>query len=186
MKLRNHWDIKTQYEIDIFIKVTDGTNDWFLSVPSVVINTVCGPYSTVLTAPTLEAAEKIPNSPPIDYTGAFESSNENCPVVSHGLPVGSADFTLTDNGDEFEIIMEDASNSVEDTYTFVITAHADGGAEGSIEMETTISRVCFQGLVSSFSKSFEFDIPESGEETVNFPSASTAYVSQPDFDEGCT
>lgn len=101
VKLRNHWDIKTQYEIDIFIKITDGTNDWFLSVPSVFINTVCGPYSTVLTAPTLTVADKIPNSPPIDYSGTFASSNENCPVLSHDLALGAADFDLTDDGDSF-------------------------------------------------------------------------------------
>jgi hypothetical protein len=186
VKLRNHWDIKTQYEIDIFIKITDGTNNWFLSVPSVFINTVCGPYSTILTAPTLVVADKVPNSPPIDYSGTFTSSNENCPVLSHNLALGADDFDLTDNGDSFEIVMENDANSAETIYTFAITAHAEGGAEGSIELETTIERVCFQGLIGSFSKVYQFDIPESDDETVNFPAASTLYVSQPDFLEGCT
>lgn len=88
VKLRNHYDIKTQYEIDLFIKITDGTNNWFVTVPSVVINTVCGPYSTVLTTPALTVPEKVPNSPPIEYEGTFTSSNTLCPVISHALELG--------------------------------------------------------------------------------------------------
>jgi hypothetical protein len=93
---------------------------------------------------------------------------------------------LTDNGDTFDIVMTSNANSNEELYTFAITASAEGGAQGSIELETTIARVCFQGLNSEFVTQYSFDIPESDEQTETFPQSSTLYVSQPDFDEGCT
>jgi hypothetical protein len=163
VKLRNHFDIKTQYSIDLFIKITDGVNNWGLSVPNVLINTVCGQYSTVLTAPVLTIPDKVPNSPPIEYDGTFTSSNVNCPVVSHALPLGSGDFQLTDNGDNFEIVLTSSANSNEQEYTFVVTATAEGTAQSYFELSTTIARVCFQGLITSFTKTYSFDIPEFGE-----------------------
>lgn len=77
---------KVTYEVEIDVVTTDGTNSQTMTVTDVTITIVCGPGSTVLTAPALATVQQIPNLPgdlKPSISGAFDSSNSLCPVHSH-------------------------------------------------------------------------------------------------------
>jgi hypothetical protein len=87
--LDNDATIKTTYEVNILITTTDGYNPVELTVDQVMINKVCGPTSTTLTAPTPILAKQIPNyGTLLEVTDSFESANPNCPVTSYTLGSG--------------------------------------------------------------------------------------------------
>jgi hypothetical protein len=46
--------VKTSFEVEIDVVTTDGVNEDALTITGMIINSVCGPDSTVLTAPVME------------------------------------------------------------------------------------------------------------------------------------
>ena len=79
-----------------------------------MIETVCGPQSTVLTAPEMDSLSKAPNTLPLlTASGTFLSSNVLCPVTDFAVasvanpitPFEEADFVLTADGPTFTLAM---------------------------------------------------------------------------------
>lgn len=103
-----------RYEIEIDIMTTDTVNDYPLTLSGVVVSTVCGPESTTLTAPELDALFKVPNIEPLlSISGTFTTSNPTCPVISHDLLIGVDAYELTDEGASFTLTMEDDDDEFE-------------------------------------------------------------------------
>jgi hypothetical protein len=75
--------------------------------------------------------------------------------------------------------MEADDNDVSAEYAYEVLATAEGGATASIEGYKFIETVCVSDLVSSFSKSFSFDLPTAGVTLEQFPSAATEYATAP-------
>jgi hypothetical protein len=46
--------VKTSFEVEIDVVTSDGVNQDVLTVTGIIIGTICGPDSTVLTAPVME------------------------------------------------------------------------------------------------------------------------------------
>jgi hypothetical protein len=46
--------VKTSFEVEIDVVTTDGVNDDALTITGIIVSTICGPDSTVLTAPVME------------------------------------------------------------------------------------------------------------------------------------
>lgn len=118
--------------------------------------------------------------------GKFETSNEICPVAEFSIDYGDESFVLTSNdAAEFAMTMNDAANQVEQEYPYVVRATAEGGSTETVAGEMLIAKVCLAELVETFETSFSYDLPEFGQEFINLPAASTDYISQPDFTQGC-
>ena len=64
-----------------------------LQIDGFMVSTACGPESTKLFAPSLGPLYYVPNILPLlTITGAFESSNPTCPVISNRLLAGEDNY----------------------------------------------------------------------------------------------
>lgn len=77
--------------------------------------------------------------------------------------------------------MEEAASKVSDEYSYTIEATAEGGATETFTSTMTIGEACSGTVDSAFELSYSYDIPSSGSQTENFPSASTDYISLDDI-----
>jgi hypothetical protein len=189
--LVNRAEVKTTYEVEIDVVTGDGTNSHTLTVTGVTIGIVCGPGSTILTAPTLETVLQVPNLPVRpSLSGAFTSSNGLCPVVAHSFIYQTTDsieqtegevgdFDLTDYGATFEVTLSESANAVEQVHTFQLQASTDGGVEAIFEGSFEIAKVCLATVDSAFLTSYSYEIPEYGTQYEMFPTASSDYISLP-------
>lgn len=98
----------------------------------------------------------------LSISGAVTSDNPTCPVTSHTLSTGSSEFTLSDDGETFTLAMTEDANKVEDTYNYVVTTVASGGASATTSGSMTIAMQCVATL-ESFSGMQTIAIPESGQ-----------------------
>lgn len=175
--IENQASIKATYEVDIIVTTTDGINDQVITVPGIVINKVCGANSATLTPPTDTSVKQIPNYENLlQDTGAFVSSNENCPVISNVLDSGSAYFYLYDYGADYAVRMKNDANSIEAVHEYTVTAYAEGGASATVTGYMELKSVCSATEVSDYQTAYSFDIPASDSSTESFPDASTSYI----------
>jgi hypothetical protein len=167
--------------VDVEVVTSDGINDHVQIIPGFVITTECGPESTTITAPSLNALTKEPNTLPVlSIEGQFASSNIDCPVTSHELVEGEDSFDLVDNGaGGFLLSMEEDDNEVKGVYSYTIRAFAEGGRFIDVKGTKSIATGCVTYLVETFEKEFIFHRPADGQSVENFPSASTDYVTKP-------
>jgi hypothetical protein len=98
---------KAVYQVEIDIVTTDGINEDALTVSGVTIEIVCGPESTILTAPDLESliGASVSTDPLIIEGSSFTLSNELCPVVSYELN-SESDFILTEQLPMFSVELD--------------------------------------------------------------------------------
>ena len=77
----------------------------------------------------------------------------------------------------FTIDLEEAASRVSDEYEYTVEATAEGGATETFTSTMTIGEACSGTVDSTFDLEYSYDIPSSGSNTENFPSASTDYIS---------
>jgi hypothetical protein len=158
-----------------------------LRIENVVIETRCGPESTVLELLSLPEVSQPPNLPGLPSAmGVVKSSNPTCPVISHELVTGSQ-FTIQQDGSNFAVILNADSNKVDfnnglfDDLVFAYTVEtvSKGGASLGSSATMTLTKVCVAELVDSFSPSWQVEFPESGFDPQTFPTARSEYVTLP-------
>jgi hypothetical protein len=178
--LLNHASIKTSYTLDLVVTTTDGTNSVTDTVAGITINKVCGSSSTTLEAPILGLMTQIPNYPtPLAISSSFTSSNPACPVTTHVLLSDSDYFTLTDDGDTFDVAMTDKANAIDTEYAYMLRATADGGAIAFVTGKMMLQIACTATPVDGFRSTYSYTVPATGVESVTFPFTSAYYITEP-------
>lgn len=94
--------------------------------------------------------------------------------------MGEDSYELTDDASEgFTLTMEDDDDENEQLYPYQVQATADGGAIATVEGTKDIKAVCLAFLNPAFPTTYVYDLPESGQENITWPLASTDYVTKP-------
>jgi hypothetical protein len=185
--LTNPASATQSYEVEITVVTTDGYNAETLVVPGVTVETACGLTSTTIVPPGETEFAKAPNTLPVlSETLTATSSNPTCPITSSTLHSGHSEYLFEDNGDDIVLTMKPESNEQEHAYPYIIDIRAEGGAYKYLEGRMTVAKTCTASLVSGFPTEYTYDIPESGQQQFFLPFFSTDYVTQPNFDIGCT
>lgn len=131
----------------------------------------------------------------------FTTSNPLCPVTSYELTAASAavndfieqPFFLTPSIDPdsptatFTVTLDPAKDTLEDVYTYTITATAEGLASATVTQTMEVYDACVNTLVDGFEKTYSYFLPESTIVDNVVIASSAAYV-EPPFSEGlgCT
>ena len=93
---------KKSYTVSIkIVTIGQGENDPELTVSGVKVTTICGPDSTIITAPTLTdytKTTKIKRLPDYSNTAQFISSNKACDIVKTEMIEGNANFEFALTG----------------------------------------------------------------------------------------
>lgn len=175
---------KGSIEGTITIVTTDGVNPTTQTLEGVSIVTECGEGSTTIEAPDLLPLYQVPNHSVLSIDGTFGSNNPECPIQTHNLLEGEDYYDLTETGAEpdlgFTVTMEEDDNQVEDTYTYVVEAIAEGGNAMQITGTKEILSVCVADAITSWNKTIEIVLPDVDSEEdgaiVTFPSSGNDYV----------
>jgi hypothetical protein len=155
--LTNDATIKTTYSVEIDILTTDGTNDIELTVPGITIQIICGPESTTLTPPTLDALIKasVETNELTIVDAEFATSNSLCPVASYELTSAAAanndfieqPFFMTPSLPTFTVSLDPAKLTLEDVYSYTVTATAEGGSSATVSQSMEVYDACVNTLV---------------------------------------
>jgi hypothetical protein len=172
----------------VTVTTSDGTNPTTEKFV-LAITTVCGPDSTVITPPTLDALEKasVTAENSLRITDAqFEVSNGLCPITSYTVTPNDGTFDLTANVPTFTIALSDAKSSIEGEYPYTIGAAAQGGATAEASSTMTVFNACKGEVIPGFEDSFTVALPplSAGSSTATIISSGAAYAPVP-F-PGCT
>jgi hypothetical protein len=73
--------------------------------------------------------------------------------------------------------MNDHSDNVEGSFSYTVTATANGGATGTATGTADLMIACTGAAVTTFDKTESFEIPETSYTTYSWPTASSNYVS---------
>lgn len=146
----------------------------------------CGPASTTLSPPSVSTVSQAPgHSPTLSVTDSFNTVNDNCPVISHTLTSDATQIDLTAgaDGSVYTVTMSEATNLVLGTYTWSLSAVAEGGATSTSDAtgEMTVEIVCVASLVDGYEPWFSLPVPnpDIGTQVDSFPDGSTDYVTLP-------
>lgn len=168
---------KDDYSFKIKVTNSGGTDDSEhspdLIMTGFIVQTRCGPSSTIVTAPSPDTIDQIQYNSANGESAealtttvsktAFTTSNPTCviqPLTGYVLTSGSA-ITMDSFNDamvvEYEQISTDKTNR--GTHTYTITATAEGGADDAVTGDFLIYHYCYATARSSIVKSITFDVP---------------------------
>jgi hypothetical protein len=168
---------KDDYSFKIKVTNSGGTDDSEhspdLIMTGFIVQTRCGPSSTIVTAPLPDTIDQIQYNSAngesaealtttVSKTG-FTTSNPTCviqPLTGYVLTSGSA-ITMDSFNDA--MVVEYAATSTDKTnggtHTYTITATAEGGADDAVTGDFLIYHYCYATARSSIVKSITFDVP---------------------------
>lgn len=123
---------KINYTMEIQITNSGGNDDIVNYIPGVQVSVICGPDSTILTAPEIEFLQKGNIYDDIlSHTKLFEVSNDLCPIVSYELTSGNSEYDFIEDvggtvSGSFTVTLNEATSPDVGIYPFTVEATAEG------------------------------------------------------------
>lgn len=98
----------------------------------------------------------------------FQNSNEaQCPIYM--IVRDNTAFTLEVDRSEFSVTLTATAASTMDTYKYIATATAEGGAQGAIDQTFWVTMVCNAFENTNAQKEFVYEVPATGQRVETFP-----------------